>query len=132
MPSFQSGALRPVKILLPIVKKLGAAMRNQPPETASSKLKYVDRPEIAETFADGLETVIFDGMSVRMEFVVNRFEQALPDTAPMGRKVTALRLVLPIAGAVNLTAQLERLLAALKDQGVLNELTLVQSANDVN
>jgi hypothetical protein len=88
---------------------------------------YVDRPEIAETFADFLEVVIFDGAFVRMEFVVNRFDP--PDASralPAGRKVTAARLVLPLSGAANLASQLESLLAAIRSEGG-SEAIFIQS-----
>jgi hypothetical protein len=107
-------------------------MRNYRPERDGPKLVYVDRPEITETFADGLETVVFDGMSVRMEFVVNRLDPANSHVAATGRKVTAARLVLPIAGVMNLASQLNALLAALGEQGALNEVTLVQSHKGMN
>ena len=81
-------------------------------------LKYVDRPDIAETFADGLETVIFDGSAFRMEFVVNRFDPPNAKGVPNGRKVTAVRLVLPFAGASNLASQLNALIAAIKEEEI--------------
>jgi hypothetical protein len=107
-------------------------MRHQPSDTAAPKLKYVDRPEITEAFADSLETVIFDGLSVRMEFVVNRFEPSKPNTGPTGSKVTAARLVLPLAGVVNLLSQLNSLMTALQQQGALSEVTLVQPQRELN
>ena len=100
----------------------------QPTDT---KLKYVNRPDVAETFADSLEGVTFDGMSMRMEFVVNRFEPSRPSANPAGSKVTAARLVLPIAGVVQLLSQLNEVMSALKQQGALNEVTL-HSQHELN
>ena len=60
-------------------------MRHQLSDAGAPKLKYMERPEIKEAFADSLETVIFDGMSVRMEFVVNRFEPSKPNAGPAAR-----------------------------------------------
>jgi len=38
------------------------------------KLRYQDRPEIGETFADSIRSCIFDGQLVRIEFTVARFD----------------------------------------------------------
>jgi len=50
----------------------------QPPSQFPANLTYVDHPDIAETFADAMERLIFDGATVRMEFVVNRLDDPKP------------------------------------------------------
>ena len=106
-------------------------MRNEP-FNKSGDLPYVERPDVIETFVDSLETVIFDGTSVRMEFVVHRFDPPNAKGVPSGRKVTAARLVLPLSGALNLASQLESLIAALSKQGAIREVMPFQSSGDVN
>jgi hypothetical protein len=44
---------------------------------ASVQLTYADRPEIPETFADLLRHAMSEGVNVKLEFVVNRFEPAV-------------------------------------------------------
>ena len=107
-------------------------MTHQPPDISTPNLKYLDRPDVAETFADSLERVTFDGMSIRMEFVVNRIESSGLKAAPIGSRVTAARLVLPIAGVAQLLSQLTQVMAALKQQGALNDITLVHSQNEIH
>jgi len=106
-------------------------MQNQPPGNGVPTLTYVERPEIAETYADFLETVVFDGASVRMEFVVHRFDRP-SEGVPSGRKVTAARLVLPMSGAANLASQLDALLAALREQDATDDIMLIQSHGEAH
>ena len=41
---------------------------------AQVKYQYVDRPEVAETFADFVNRIQFDGQTLRFEFCVSRIE----------------------------------------------------------
>ena len=40
----------------------------KPLEPQTATVRYVDRPECAETFADSINNVYFDGQSLRIEF----------------------------------------------------------------
>jgi hypothetical protein len=96
-------------------------MRNQPPgqPIAPPKLTYVDRPDVGETFADSVARVAFDGATLRLEFAVNRLDDARPPAQQTGRAVTACRLVLPANGMLDLYSRLSTLMNALQTQGVL-------------
>ena len=83
------------------------------------ELAYVDRPELAEIFADTVEKISFDGTALRLEFVVNRWDQATPPGQPQGKKYPVCRLVLPTGGAVGFFNQLNRLFAALEKSGAV-------------
>ncbi len=107
-------------------------MQNKSDNDAVPQLTYVERPEVAETYADYLETVVFDGTSIRMEFVVNRFDRPTAQGGPTGRRVTAARLVLPLNGAMNLASQLESLMATLRQQDTINDMMLIQSHGGVH
>jgi len=61
--------------------------------------RYVERVEVTETFADSVEGMLFDGQTMRIEFVVHRYDEPKPPSAPTGRKVTSARLVLSQSGA---------------------------------
>jgi hypothetical protein len=82
-----------------IEEEFGMTIQDKPSGNPGPALAYVERPEISETYADYLETVVFDGASIRMEFVVNRFDRRNLQGTPSGRRVTAARLVLPMHGA---------------------------------
>jgi hypothetical protein len=99
------------------------AQSQQPPlASPPPKLTHVDRPEISETFVDSLAKVMFDGMNVRMEFVVNRLDDPKPPAAPTGRATTACRLVIPAPGMLDLINKLQMLIATLQAQGALRQI----------
>ena len=80
---------------------------------------YVDRPELAETFADSLQSVSFDGQSVRLEFCVTRFAEPKQQNTLTGKRYPACRLVLTPGAAVDLINHLQRLTAAFVQAGML-------------
>jgi len=84
-------------------------------------LRYVDRPELAETFADSISHLSFDGQSLRIEFAVTRMDDAKPNTALTGRRYPAARLVLPPGAAVELINRMQQIAAALTQAGVLRQ-----------
>lgn len=90
----------------------------------SAELPYLDRPELAETYADQVRLIHFDGQSVRIEFTVARPTLAGPNQAAIELRPAA-RLVLPPLAAVTLQEQLTRLVAALEEGGVLKRVTPV-------
>jgi hypothetical protein len=44
------------------------------PERAAASVRYVDRADMVETFADSVTGLIFDGQTLRIEFGVTRFD----------------------------------------------------------
>ena len=109
------------------------AQSQQPPLTSQPpQLTHVDRPEISETFADSLAKLMFDGMNVRMEFVVNRLDDPKPPAVPTGRATTACRLVLPAPGMLDLINKLQMLVATLQAQGLLRPITSPPTAGRPN
>src|SRR5438067_11498503 len=92
---------------------------NGPPEP-----KYIDRPEISEVFADRLEHLSFDGVTVRMEFTIVRTE---PMHAPPGKPAgpvkrwsyTACRVILSPLGAAEMLNKMQELQAVLIQHGVV-------------
>ncbi len=51
------------------------------PATPAIQFQYIDRPELAEVFADFVSRVQFDGQTMRFEFCVSRV-----DDQPGGRR----------------------------------------------
>jgi hypothetical protein len=72
--------------------------------TARSPLtiKYVDLPEMVETFADSVNSVSFDGQTLRIEFGVTRFDQAAGQKPTSGRRYPASRIVLTRSAALEM------------------------------
>ncbi len=76
---------------------------------------YVDRPDLAETFADKAHRLTFDGRTLRIEFCVER------PTDEAGPKLASpvCRLVLDLDGAVDLFNKINTLQAAMESRGVI-------------
>jgi hypothetical protein len=94
-------------------------MMAQAPQT-QVKYQYVDRPEVAETFADFVNRIQFDGQTLRFEFCVTRMEdQPASGGGPTGTRYPACRLVLSAAAAVDLMNKMQQITAGLIKAGVL-------------
>ena len=86
-------------------------------------IRNFDRPEVAETFADAITSLVFDGQSLRIEFGVTRLDEVKPNAPITGRRYTACRLVLPPAAAVDLINRMQQIGTALTQAGVTRPAT---------
>jgi hypothetical protein len=107
-------------------KKSGDAMADKEPATEGGAaqrpqvtLRYIDQPDLAETFADSIGNLSFDGQSLRIEFTVTRMDEHKQGTPMTGRRYPACRLVLPPGAAVELINRMQQVAAALTQAGVL-------------
>ena len=89
------------------------------PERQQAMIRYVDRADMAETFADSITGLIFDGQTLRVEFGVTRFDEVKPNTQITGRRYPACRLVLSPAAAVELINRMQQIANALTQAGVV-------------
>jgi len=85
-----------------------AAAERQPPS-----IRYVDRPDMVETFVDSITGLVFDGQTLRIEFGVTRFDEMKPNSQVSGRRYPACRLVLSPAAAGDLIARMQHTAAAI-------------------
>jgi hypothetical protein len=85
-------------------------------ERQAADIRYIDRPEITETFADSIAGVVFDGQTLRIEFAVTRLNELKPPIT--GHRYPACRVVLPPSAAVDLINRMQRIAAALTQAGV--------------
>ena len=90
-----------------------------PAERPSATIRYLDRADMEETFADSITGLIFDGQTLRIEFGVTRFDEVKPNTPITGRRYPACRLVLPPAAAVDLINRMQQIATALTQAGVV-------------
>jgi hypothetical protein len=86
---------------------------------AAATIKMVDRPELAEAFADCVTGRIFDGQTLRIEFGVTRLDEIKPNTPLSGRRYPAARVVLPPTAAVDLINRMQQIASALTQAGVV-------------
>jgi hypothetical protein len=89
-----------------------------PTERQSATVRYLDRADMQETFADSVTGLMFDGQTLRIEFGVTRFDEVKAGTPITGRRYPACRLVLPPAAAVDLINRMQKIGAALTQAGV--------------
>jgi hypothetical protein len=91
----------------------------QPKTAPKPAIRYVDRPDCPETFADSVHSVVFDGQTLRVEFGVTRMDEARASMPTTGRRYPAARLVLPPAAAVELINKMQQTAAAMAKAGLL-------------
>src|SRR5476651_1236413 len=82
-------------------------------------LRYIDRPDCLETFADSISNLSFDGQSLRIEFAITRMDEVKANTPMSGRRYPACRLVLPPMAAAELINRMQQIGAALAQAGVM-------------
>jgi hypothetical protein len=99
--------------------KIGAPKTD--PKARQPKLRYQDRPEISEVFADSIRVCVFDGQLMRIEFTVTRLDDPGALGILEGRQMPVCRLVLNRAALVDLLGKVGQLGAALKQAGVISD-----------
>ncbi len=84
----------------------------------AATIRYVDRPDVGETFADSITGLVFDGQTLRIEFGVTRVDEVKPDAPITGRRYPTSRIVLSPGAAVELINRMQQIGAALTQAGV--------------
>jgi len=88
-------------------------------QRAAAVIRYLDRPDCLETFADSISGLSFDGQTLRLEFAVTRMDDVKPNTPVSGRRYPVCRLVLQPLAAVDLINRMQQVGAALAKAGVV-------------
>ncbi len=108
-------------------EKDATSAANEPSTPAAQRpqatIRYVDRPDVTETFADSISGLVFDGQTLRIEFAVTRLDEVKPGTAITGRRYPICRLALPPAAAIDLINRMQQIGAALGQAGVVRPAT---------
>jgi hypothetical protein len=91
----------------------------RPTEGQTAAVRYIDRPDCTETFADSVNNVYFDGQSLRIEFGITRLDEMKQNTPVTGRRFPAQRMVLTPGAAVELINRMQQVGQALTQAGVL-------------
>ena len=89
-----------------------------PRERQAATIRYLDRPDVTETFADSITGLVFDGQTLRIEFSVTRVDEVKPDSPITGRRYPASRIVLSPGAAIELINRMQQIGAALTQAGV--------------
>lgn len=83
------------------------------PGQQAISVKYVDLPEVSETFSDSVNAVSFDGQTLRIEFGVTRFDHVSQQRPTSGRRYPAARLVLTRGAAMEMINRLQQMATAI-------------------
>ncbi|MES1154929.1 MAG: hypothetical protein ABUL48_00720 [Pseudorhodoplanes sp.] len=94
-------------------------MSDEKSKGAKATVRYVDQPNCVETFADSINSVFFDGQTMRIEFGITRMDDMKKDQPLTGRRYPACRLVLAPAAAIDLINKMQQTAAALQQQGIV-------------
>jgi hypothetical protein len=92
-------------------------------ERQPANIRLVDRPDLAETFADSVSGLVFDGQTLRIDFAVTRLDEIKPNAPITGRRYAACRLVLPPAAAADLINRMQQIGEALTQAGLATRNT---------
>jgi hypothetical protein len=87
----------------------------------TATVRYEDRPDCAETFADSIQSVLFDGQTLRIEFAITRFDDIKSGAPVTGRRYPACRLVLPPSAAVDLINKVQQIANGLAQAGLVKQ-----------
>ena len=109
---------RPARRRPPGSAPAAAGSSAAPRERQTATIRYVDRPDVGETFADSITGLVFDGQTLRIEFSVTRVDEVKPDTPISGRRYPASRIVLSPGAAIELINRMQQIGAALTQAGV--------------
>jgi hypothetical protein len=93
----------------------------KPQTLQQASVRYIDQADLAETFADSVNALYFDGQTLRIEFGITRFDQMKQNEPVTGRRYPACRLVLPPVAATELINRLQQIAAALTQAGVFKQ-----------
>jgi hypothetical protein len=93
------------------------------PGIQTTAIRHVDRPDCGEIFADSINSLYFDGQSLRIEFAITRLDEAKPNAPLSGRRYPASRVVLSPTAAVELINRMQQVASALTQAGMLKATT---------
>jgi hypothetical protein len=99
-------------------ESLGKTATDKPATSRPAlSIKYADLPELSETFVDSVNSVSFDGQTLRIEFGVTRFDQTTAQQPTSGRRYPACRLVLTRTAALEMIGRLQQMATAITQAG---------------
>jgi hypothetical protein len=94
-----------------------AAGAGQQRQAATATVRYIDRPDLTETFADSVTGTSYDGQTLRLEFAVTRLDDIKSGEPITGRRYPACRVVLSPAGVLDLINRIQQIAVALTQAG---------------
>ena len=85
------------------------------------KLKYIDIPDLSETFVDSLGMFTYENRLARLDFRVTRLDAPKPPKPPTGKQYPACRMVMTTEVIVDLCNQLNQIMGVLVQEGIIKQ-----------
>jgi hypothetical protein len=83
------------------------------------QIRFVDRPDLTETFSDSVHGLSFDGQTMRIEFCSVRIDPPKSPETRTGRQYPVCRMVLTPNAALDLYGRLQQVIQALEKKGAI-------------
>ena len=83
------------------------------------QIRFVDRPDLTETFSDSIHGLSFDGQTMRIEFCSVRIDPPKSPEVRTGRQYPVCRMVLTPNAALDLYGRLQQVIQALEKKGAI-------------
>jgi hypothetical protein len=80
-------------------------------------IRHVDTPDLSETFADSVHSMVWDGQTLRIEFCVTRYPDVPTAADAEAKRLPVCRLVLTAPGVAALFNRLQKTVAAMAEAG---------------
>jgi hypothetical protein len=85
-------------------------------------IRYIDLPDVSETFADSIGFLTFDGQIARIDFCVTRVDPPKPPEKLTARRYPVCRLALQPDAFLALYNQMQQIITDLQQQGVIKQM----------
>jgi len=108
----------------------GIAASTDQGERQPATIRYLNCADLKDIFADSISGLIFDGETLRIEFVVTRLGKETADSPISSRQYPVCRLVLPLTAAINFANRMQQIAPVLMQASVV-EAAQQQSDTDV-
>ncbi len=86
------------------------------------QVRYVDLPDVLETFVDSVKSVSFDGDSARIELCVTRMDPLKSKGKPTARRYPVCRLAMTPESFLSLANQFHTIVKTLEENGVVEKI----------
>jgi len=86
------------------------------------QVRYVDLPDVLETFVDSVKSVEFDGETARIELCVTRMDPPKTPDEPTARRYPVCRLAMTPEAFLSLANQFQTIVKTLEETGVIQRI----------
>jgi hypothetical protein len=91
----------------------GTAASTDQGERQPATIRYLNCADLKDIFADSISGLIFDGETLRVEFVVSRLRKETADSPISARQYPVCRLVLPPTAAIDFANRMQQIAPVL-------------------